>query len=338
MTFLPTDEQRAFARSLDAMLTAADTPAAVRAWAGGDPGPGRALWGRLAEAGVSALAVPEEYEGLGLLPVELAHAFVELGRHAVPGPAVETAATAVLLGELARLGEPGPAKRLLPGLASGERTATLTIAGVETVRHTVPYALDADRADTVLVVRGEELWRAPGHGPVRVSADPARRLARPAPGGELLAEGPAVTVAAGQARRWAMLATAAQSLGVGLALLDRTVAYARQRAQFGTPIGAFQAVKHRLADTLLALEFARPLLFGAAVTMTPGDLAAAKVATGEAGYAAARTALQIHGAVGYTEELDLSLWLRKARPLRNAWGDPATCRATVIGAYSRTGS
>ncbi|WP_435970646.1 acyl-CoA dehydrogenase family protein [Streptomyces sp. Qhu_M48] len=371
MSFLPTGEQRAFARSLDAMLTASDTAAAARAWAGGDPGPGRALWARLAEAGVFALAVPEAYEGLGPLPVELAHAFVELGRHVVPGPVVETVATAALLGELARLGEPGPAKRLLPGLASGERTATLAMAdaGAETGtafpagrasgadrdrpvtafpagsasgadrerppgRRGGPYALDADRADAVLVVRGGELWRAPGHGPVRVSADPARRLARPAPGGELLAEGPAVAAAAGEALRWARLATAAQSLGVGLALLDRTVGYARQRTQFGTPIGAFQAVKHRLADTLLALEFARPLLFGAAVTLADGDLAAAKVTTGEAGYAAARTALQIHGAVGYTQELDLSLWLRKARPLRDAWGDPAICRADVLGAYA----
>lgn len=113
MTFLPTGEQLAFARSLDAMLAAADTPAAVRAWAGDDPDPGRALWGRLAEAGVCALAVPEEYEGMGPLPVELAHAFVALGRHAVPGPVVETVAAAVLLGELARLGDRGPAKRLL---------------------------------------------------------------------------------------------------------------------------------------------------------------------------------------------------------------------------------
>ncbi|MER6095542.1 acyl-CoA dehydrogenase family protein [Streptomyces sp. NPDC001728] len=346
MAFLPTEEQRAFARSLDAMLTAAGTPAVVRAWADGDPGPGRALWGRLAEAGVFALAVPEAYEGVGPLPVELAHALVESGRHAVPGPVVETVASAVLLGELAGLGEPGPAKRLLPGLASGERTATLAMTGhgTESVRGCVPYALDADRADAVLVVRGEELWLAPGHGPVRVSADPARRLARPAPGGELLAEGPAVAVAAARARRWAMLATAAQSLGVGLALLDRTVAYARQRTQFGTPIGAFQAVKHRLADTLLALEFARPLLFGAAVALAAGEdadvrgadgaLAAAKVTTGEAGYTAARAALQIHGAVGYTEELDLSLWLRKARPLRDAWGSPAACRAAVLDAYS----
>ena len=78
MRFLLDEEQREFARSLDALLTASDTPA-------GDHGPGRALWSRLAEAGVLALAVPEEYDGLGLLPVELTVAFTELGRHAVPG-------------------------------------------------------------------------------------------------------------------------------------------------------------------------------------------------------------------------------------------------------------
>ncbi|MFE0096671.1 acyl-CoA dehydrogenase family protein, partial [Streptomyces sp. NPDC059015] len=82
MRFLPTDEQLAFVRSLDALLSAADTPAVARAWAAGDAAPGRALWTRIADSGVPALAVPEAYEGLGTLPVELALAFVELGRHA----------------------------------------------------------------------------------------------------------------------------------------------------------------------------------------------------------------------------------------------------------------
>ncbi|MFE0698579.1 acyl-CoA dehydrogenase family protein [Streptomyces sp. NPDC058872] len=360
MAFLPTAEQRAFARSLDALLSASGTPATARAWAGGDSGPGRALWGRLAEAGVFALAVPEAHEGVGPLPVELAHAFVELGRHAVPGPVVETVAAAALLAELARREDSAPAERFLPALASGASTATLTLTsgpgpgpgpgaglgpGPVRGRPADPYALDADRADLLFAVRGEGLWLADGHGPVRVSADPARRLARPAPGGELLASGPSVVAAAGRARYWAVLATAAQSLGVGCALLDRTVAYAKQRTQFGAPIGAFQAVKHRLADTLLGLEFARPLLYGAAVGLAAGncdgidgDLAAAKAAAGEAGYAAARTALQVHGAVGYTEELDLALWLRKARPLRDAWGDPAQCRAQVLASCARPGT
>ncbi|MFD7612530.1 acyl-CoA dehydrogenase family protein [Streptomyces sp. NPDC059828] len=330
MRFLPTDEQQAFTRSLDALLTAADTPSAVRSWAAGDPGPGRALWTRLAEAGVFALAVPEACDGLGQRPVDLSFAFVELGRCAAPGPLAETAAAAVLL---AGLDDSGPAKRLLPGIASGELVTTLGLPG------SGPYVLDADMADCVLVVAPDEdgsedsarLYLAPGHhAPVRTCADPSRRLARPAAGGELLAAGPDVARAARAAEGWARLATAAQGLGVGLTLLDRTVAYTKQRTQFGTAIGSFQAVKHRLADTLIALEFARPLVFGAALTMAPADIAAAKVAAGEAAYAAARTALQLHGAIGYTEELDLAWWLRKARPLRDAWGNPARCRAAVL--------
>ncbi|WP_257002453.1 acyl-CoA dehydrogenase family protein, partial [Streptomyces sp. WZ.A104] len=159
---------------------------------------------------------------------------------------------------------------------------------------------------------------------------------RPAAGGEVLAAGAGVGEAARAAGDWAAFATAAQALGCGEALLRSTVAYVKQRTQFGVPVGSFQAVKHRLADTLLGLEFARPLLYGAAVELAEGvpgagaAVAAAKVAAGEAGYAAARTALQLHGAVGYTEELDLAWWLRRARPLRDAWGTPSECRARVL--------
>jgi alkylation response protein AidB-like acyl-CoA dehydrogenase len=138
----------------------------------------------------------------------------------------------------------------------------------------------------------------------------------------------------------AALCTAALSLGTGRHLLAATVAYARTRTQFGTPIGGFQAVKHRLADVLLQLDFAEPLLYGAAVALqdaapagAPGavvEIAAAKAACGEAGYSAARAALQLHGAIGYTDEFDLSLWIRRARVLLNAWGTPSACRRKVL--------
>ncbi|WP_327275769.1 acyl-CoA/acyl-ACP dehydrogenase [Streptomyces sp. NBC_01224] len=326
MRFLLDDEQREFARSLDAMLTASDTPAVVRAWAAGNHGPGRALWARLAQTGVFALAIPETYDGVGPLPVELAAAFTELGRHAVPGPVVETVAAGVLLGGVGG----AAAKEWLPRLASGAASATLRMDGYG------PYALDADAVDAVFTVTGDELRLAPGPGALSVSSDPARRLWRPGPGGELLASGPRVAQASGRAARWAAFATAAQALGTGEALLRATVAYVKQRTQFGTAIGSFQAVKHRLADTLIGLEFARPLLYGAALALAGeapdagAEVAAAKVTAGEAGYAAARAALQLHGAVGYTQELDLSLWLRKARPLREAWGTPGACRARVL--------
>ncbi|MFF7255675.1 acyl-CoA dehydrogenase family protein [Streptomyces microflavus] len=344
MRFLLDDEQREFARSLDALLTAADTPAVVRGWAAGDHGPGRTLWRRLADAGVFALAVPEAYGGAGPLPVETAVAFVELGRHGVPGPLVESVAAGVLLG-----GAGGPAaKEWLPGIASGTAVVSLALEGYG------PYALDADVADAVLTVTGDELRLTrgpgapagpggsagrptpPGPGAPTVSVDPARRLFRSEPGGEVVAAGPGVREAARAAGTWATFATAAQALGCGEALLRATVAYVKQRTQFGVPVGSFQAVKHRLADTLLGLEFARPLLYGAAVELADGApgagaaVAAAKVAAGEAGYAAARTALQLHGAVGYTEELDLAWWLRRARPLRDAWGTPSACRARVL--------
>ncbi|MFG3547506.1 acyl-CoA dehydrogenase family protein [Streptomyces sp. NPDC047725] len=327
MRFLLDDEQRAFARSLDDMLTAAGTPAVVRAWAAGDTAPGRALWTRLAEAGVFALAVPERHDGLGPLPVELAVAFTELGRHAVPGPLTETVAAAVFLD---RLGDDAAACAWLPGIASGKTVASLCLLGEDS-----PYALDADMADAVLVVDGDTVHLADGAGPVQPSADPARRLARPL-GGTVLARGPEVAAAAAYAADAAALMTAAQALGVGRTLLAETVSYARQRTQFGVAIGSFQAVKHRLADTLIALEFAQPLVHAAALAVARDDpasgreIAAAKVAACEAAHTAARSALQIHGALGYTEELDLSLWIRKARALRSAWGTPAACRARVL--------
>jgi alkylation response protein AidB-like acyl-CoA dehydrogenase len=327
MRFLLDAGQRDFARSLNAMLSAADTPAAVRAWAADDRAPGRALWTRLAEADVFALAVPERHEGLGPLPVELAVAFIELGRHAVPGPLVETVAAAALLD---RLGDDGPAGDLLPGIASGRAVVSLCL-----LSDAQPFALDAAAADTVLVVEGDVLRLAESAGPVQRSADPARRLARPGPG-PVLAQGAGVRAAADHAADVAALVTAAQALGLGLALLDATVAHARQRVQFSVPIGSFQAVKHRLADTLIRLEFARPLLYAAALALSAGapghgaEVSAAKVAAGESAWAAARTALQLHGAVGYTDEFALSLWIRKARAIRDAWGTPARHRARVL--------
>ncbi|MEU3086941.1 acyl-CoA dehydrogenase family protein [Streptomyces massasporeus] len=317
MRFLLDAEQRAFAASLDALLTAAGTPAVIRDWSRGDRASGRALWSRVADAGVFALAVPEAYEGLGPRPVELAAAFVELGRHAVPGPLVETVVAAVLLEGAGQ----GTAKRLLPALASGEMMATVAPEGA--------YALDGDAAAVRVSWEPGRIRLSPGHGPVRPSLDPARRLTPLLPGGDVL------RLPTDEALTWARLATAAQALGVGLTLLDTTVGYVKQRTQFGVPVGSFQAVKHRLADARIALEFARPLVFGAALTMEPADAAAAKAAACEAAYTTARTALQLHGAIGYTAEYGLSLWLAKARALRTAWGAPGECRALVVSAGDR---
>ena len=140
-------------------------------------------------------------------------------------------------------------------------------------------------------------------------------------------------------RRLGALACAAQLLGAGRALLEprrRTP----QRTQFGRPVGSFQAVKHRLADVAIALEFARPLVAGAAAALTEGrataarDISAAKVAATDAARLAARAALQVHGAIGYTQELDLHLWLTKVQALANAWGSQSSHRARVLAALA----
>ncbi|MFC7741365.1 acyl-CoA dehydrogenase family protein [Nocardiopsis composta] len=117
---------------------------AARAWGRGDHAPGRALWRALADAGVFALAVPEEHGGAGVRPVELVAALIEVGRHGVPGPVVETLAAAQVLGD----------PKALAGIADGSLAATLALPPL------VPYALDADAADLVLTVHGDALHRA----------------------------------------------------------------------------------------------------------------------------------------------------------------------------------
>ena len=169
--------------------------------------------------------------------------------------------------------------------------------------------------------------------------DPARQL-WDADGRELLARGPAVTGAAVRAADAGTLACAAQLLGAGRALLELSVTHALQRTQFGRPIGSFQAVKHRLADVAIALEFARPLVAEAADALTEGrataarDTSAAKVAATDAAALAARAALQVHGAIGYTQEHDLHLWLTKVRALAGAWGSQSAHRARVLAALA----
>ncbi|WP_280213689.1 acyl-CoA dehydrogenase family protein, partial [Nocardia cyriacigeorgica] len=126
----------------------------------------------------------------------------------------------------------------------------------------------------------------------------------------------------------------------GSGLLDAATEYAKQRKQFGRPIGEFQAVKQKLADVLIALDLAEPLLHRAALTAggpdRARDVSAALVACGNAAHLAARTGLQVHGAIGYTAEYDLSLLLTKVTALRSAWGTADFHRARIAEALRST--
>ena len=361
-------ERDQFAAAVHDLLGGADVPAAARRWADGDLAPGLALWRRLAALGVSALAVPEKWGGLGASPLDLVVACEELGHHALPGPVAESlAAVPALLTVLADTGladtrladtrladtrladtrladtgladtgladtgladtgePPGAGGEWLAGLAVGDLIATLAMPP------RLPFAADAGAAGLVLLAQDGAVYRA-RLGATHRSVDPARSLSE-AHGGEVLARNAAG--AAARALDLGALACSAQLLGAGRALLEASVRHASVRAQFGRPVGAFQAVKHKLADVAIGLEFARPLLDAAATALgddaaTAGrDVSAAKVACADAAYRAARAALQVHGAIGYTAEHDLSLWLSKVRALVPAWGSQAEHRARVV--------
>ncbi|MEU0543727.1 acyl-CoA dehydrogenase family protein [Nocardia sp. NPDC005978] len=336
MRFALTAEQIDFAASLRKMGEAAKTPAVVRAWGEGEHAAGLALIRQLAEAGALGLTVTEENGGFGAGPVELIVAFTEIGRAAVPGPLIETAAAIPAL--LQALPDGGPASEWLPDFAEGSKLGTLALPD-----QGAAVALDADVADLRLVASGDRIVLASAGEIVR-SVDAARRLF-PLTGDDVLAEGDGVAAAIELAFDTGALAAAAQLLGAGRALLDTSVEYVKQRQQFGKPIGQYQAIKHHLANVMIGLEMAQPLLYRAALTLQDGaeagirarDISAAKLAAGEAAYQAARIGLQVHGAIGYTAECDLSLWLTKVNALRSAWGTPDLHRARIAAAL-RAGS
>ena len=258
MKFELTSDQRDFASTLDGLLTSADAPAAARAWAEGNHEPGLALWRKLADTGVSGL-LQEGYR------VEHTIAMEAIGRHAVPGPWIESSAYLASVPETA------------------DTVSSGAIATVAVPPHT-PYALDADVAELLL---GGEV------GEQVVSIDPVRRLFRVS----------GVEPVNDAALDASALAAAAQLLGAGERMLDESVTYVKQRTQFGRQIGSYQAIKHALADVRIALDFARPLVYAAALgasggtsrdenlSSSRGTVSAAKVAAGDAAYLAARTAL-----------------------------------------------
>lgn len=314
MKFSLDAQQRDFAASIDAALASADVPAAVRAWSAGDTAPARKVWALLSELGVTALTVAERFDGLGAHPVDLVVACEGLGRWAVPGPVAESIAVApVLLSDDERSA----------ALAAGDLVATVAIPPQ------VPRAVNADFAGLALLAGNGTVAEATV-GAAHASVDPTRRLF------DVGASGKSKPADTARAYEFGVLATAAQLVGAAQAMLDMSVEYAKQRTQFGHVIGGYQAIKHKLADVLIAVELARPLVYGAALSLaddsadTARDVSAAKAAASDAALLSARAALQTHGAIGYTAEHDLSQLLLRVQALRSAWGDPASHRRRVL--------
>jgi len=293
------------------------------------------MWSAIAELGLLGLMVPESAGGLGMNEVDLVLPLIETGRAALPGPIVECAAVAVPM--LRDLGDAGVIDRWLPAVAGG--------AAILSVGHGAnAFVADAHIADLLLLPHGDELHAVP-RGAATLTRQPTNDRGRHLYRADWT-PGAATRVCDGARGRalWSdafdrgAFGGAAQLLGVAQQLVDIAVRYAAQREQFGKPIGSFQAIKHLLANVQVKIEFAKPLLYRAANSLGHArntrsvDVSQAKATAGEAAAAAARTSLQVHGAIGYTWECDLQIWMKRAWSLDLAWGSAAWHRARIADA------
>jgi alkylation response protein AidB-like acyl-CoA dehydrogenase len=300
-----------------------------------ETGRSRDFWSRLTQIGVPGLLVPEIFGGLGLNEIDSLLVFVELGRAALAEPVIPTAAVAVPL--LREAGDEALAKKWLPRIAEGE--AIIAVA-----QPTSPLVPDAHIADLLILRSGDALYATPGsevqltHQP---SNDPSQKLFTVDFEPRLdqrIAQGNKADGLEAAALDRGALACAAEQLGVCEKLISLSVDYTGQRKQFGVPIGSFQAVKHHLANLKVALEYARSHVERAAHSVAHNvgtraiDVSMAKISAGVAALEAARISLQVHGALGYTWEQDLHVWMRRAWTLDLAWGETAWHRARLAEA------
>jgi alkylation response protein AidB-like acyl-CoA dehydrogenase len=304
------------------LLDAEVTPDLVRAgWPEGDLALVGDAWRKLAAVGVTGTLVPEDRGGLGLDENSLVPMLAEIGRSGLPVPAAETVAVAA----------PLLAGSHLPGVLDGDTLVTAQLGDSDLV----PFG---QQAALVVLRDGGALRLFPRDALVLepcVTTDgsrgTARLVSRPeARYGTALTDDPAEVDRAWQR---GVLGTSALLIGLADRMLALTVGYVGQRKQFGRPVGSFQAIKHALANALVAVEFARPMLLAAAWSQSQrsddASTSMAKVLASDAARLVARTAIQCHGAIAYTTEYDLHLYAKQAWALIPAWGGPAWHRARV---------
>jgi alkylation response protein AidB-like acyl-CoA dehydrogenase len=349
MNFDLTDDQRAIQRTAKEFLAARYRPEEVRRLAlEDDRGFTDEQWAQIAELGWPALVVPEEDGGLGLGVVELTVVQEQLGYALAPSPFLSTVAAGLLL---AAAGDDDQRERWLGPIASGEARGALAVldAGPNELEPTggsltgtkiaVP---DAGSADVLIVAASEDRHYIVEPGAPGVTIEPARPLdpsrklftvRLEGAEGHLLSGGDAAAVA--RAYDVLAVAVAAESVGVAQRTLEMAVEYAKDRKQFGRPIGAYQAVSHTCAQMLLEVEGARSTVLYAAWALDhepeSGPLAAAmaKAYAGDAGWRVPAAALQVHGGIGFTWEHDLHLWLKRGRANAALFGDARGHRARV---------
>jgi alkylation response protein AidB-like acyl-CoA dehydrogenase len=358
MDFAFTEEHEELRQAVRRFLENQSSEAAVRAAMETERGWDTRVWERMAsEVALPGLAVPERHGGAGLGAVELAIVMEEMGRVLFCGPYLSTAVLAV--GALKGVADEAQQAELLPEIAAGRTIATLATADengrsaprtspvravrdgsvwrLEGVAHFVP---DGHVADLILVPGragdGVGLFRVEGAAPrfernLLPTLDLTRKLARLTFSGT-----PAVRISTGDAipglervLALAIAALGAEQTGGAQRCLEMATEYARTRLQFGRPIGSFQAIKHKCADMLVEVEFARSAAYHAAFRAADGDdeelLTAAHMAKSycsEAYFHAAAETIQIHGGMGFTWEHPAHLYFKRAKASAVLFGDP----------------
>ena len=298
-----------------------ESPAShVRAMWEAETGRSPDLWKKMAEIGFVGLMLPDEHGGLGMDEVAMVLLLEEAGKVALPEPFLETAAVAAPT--LLEAGTDEQKATWLPQIASGNAIVTLQLGDSQLVA-------DAHIADLLICERDGELHAVPKdkfNAVFQPSMDGARRVftVEAETGDDTRMTGGADAVAKAFDR--AAWATAAFLIGIAQTELDMTVAYAKERMQFGRPIGSFQAVKHKLAETLLQVESAKAAIWYAAYAIAndapdrSNAVSVAKSYATDAEFKANNESLQLHGGIGFTWEHDLHLWLKRGKALAHAYG------------------
>ncbi|HEX6651299.1 MAG TPA: acyl-CoA dehydrogenase family protein [Thermoleophilaceae bacterium] len=310
MNFDFTDDQQAIKRTANEMLAARFKPDRVRELAEAEKYEEDA-WKEMCDLGWAGIFIDEEHGGQGLGVVELVILMEELGYALAPVPFLSNAAAGLAL-QFAGTDE--QKERWLPGIASGEARGTVGVVRDGEAR-LVP---DADTAEVIVLIGFDGSTSVVEAGAAEIepfeTMDRTRRFARVRAdrgeplGGDCFAAGDRIATA-----------LAAETVGVAQKAMEMAVEYARERKQFGRPIGSYQAVSHRCAQMLLEVEGSRSGAYYAAwcadsePESLPAAASGAKAYSSDAGWRVCGSSLQVHGGIGFTWEHDLHFFLKRAK-------------------------
>ncbi len=363
MYFDLTDEQQAIKSTARDFLAARYKSERIRELVESEHGFEQSDWKEMAELGWTGLAVPEEWGGQGLRIVDLVVLFEEMGYALAPSPLLSSTVVGLAL---SLCGSDDQRERFLRPLAAGEMRGTPALWDAGSPATIGEFSMEAREDGDVVVLDGEKVLvmdaaaadfllvatadgrrhlverGAAGVAVTRsTSIDPTRRLCSVRFDGVRVA--PQDTLPAAAADYFPVfhricVALAAESTGIAQRTMEMAVEYAKDRQQFGRPIGSYQAVSHRCAQMLLETENARSAVYGAAWAADadpeslPKAASMAKAYASDAGWRVPDASIQVHGGIGFTWEHDLHFFLKRGRANAAMFGDARWHRDRVADA------